>query len=61
VKIGEIGDYPDTPGDVKILWRDVHDANYAASWPDKVQHGELEVKRDNIIGGERPHGISPEV
>ncbi|KAJ5370652.1 uncharacterized protein N7496_006744 [Penicillium cataractarum] len=53
VKIGEIGDYPKTPGDVKILWRDVHDANYAASWPTKVQHGELEIKRDNIIGGER--------
>lgn len=55
VKIGEVGDYPETPGDVKILWRDVHDANYAASWPEKVQHGELEVKRDNIIGGERAH------
>ncbi|KAF7718514.1 Uncharacterized protein PECH_003675 [Penicillium ucsense] len=53
VKIGEIGDYPETAGDVKILWRDVHDANYAASWPAKVQHGELELKRDNIIGGER--------
>jgi hypothetical protein len=53
VKIGEVGNYPETPGDVKILWRDVHDANYAASWPAKVKHGELEIKRDNIIGGER--------
>ena len=57
VKIGEVGDYPETPGDVKILWRDVHDANYAASWPAKVQHGELELKRDNIIGGERVHVV----
>jgi hypothetical protein len=60
VKIGEIGDYPETPGDVKILWRDVHDANYAASWPEKVQHGELEIKRDNVIGGERVQEVSPE-
>ncbi|KAJ5160185.1 uncharacterized protein N7482_007189 [Penicillium canariense] len=53
VKIGEVGDYPESPENVKILWRDVHDANYAASWPEEVQHGELELKRDNIIGVER--------
>ncbi|KAJ5690058.1 hypothetical protein N7462_004450 [Penicillium macrosclerotiorum] len=62
VKIGEVeGVYPSQTEDVKILWRDVHDANNASSWPEYVQHGELELKRNNIIGSERQHDSSGEV
>ncbi|KAJ5677735.1 uncharacterized protein N7477_003368 [Penicillium maclennaniae] len=54
VKIAEEdGAYPETIEKVKLLWRDVHDANYAATWPSHVEHGELELKRTTIIGRER--------
>ncbi|KAJ5243004.1 uncharacterized protein N7469_001331 [Penicillium citrinum] len=58
VEIGEVdGEYPADAKDVKILWRDVHDAYFAESWPADVQHGELELKRSAIIGSElRPEG-----
>lgn len=58
VEIGEAdGEYPENAKDVKILWRDVHDAYFAESWPADVQHGELELKRTHIIGSElRPEG-----
>ncbi|KAJ5755146.1 hypothetical protein N7533_004689 [Penicillium manginii] len=58
VEIGEVaGEYPENAKDVKILWRDVHDAYFAESWPAGVQHGELELKRSHIIGSEiRPEG-----
>ncbi|KAJ5966186.1 hypothetical protein N7481_012900 [Penicillium waksmanii] len=58
VEIGEAdGEYPENAKDVKILWRDVHDAYFAESWPADVQHGELELKRTHIIGAElRPEG-----
>jgi hypothetical protein len=53
IKIGEVdGEYPEGAEDVKILWRDVHDAFHAAEWPSAVQHGELELKRSAIIGAE---------
>ncbi|KAJ5620277.1 hypothetical protein N7510_004261 [Penicillium lagena] len=38
----EDGNYPQRPGEFKILWRDVYDANHAASWPNSVDHGELQ-------------------
>jgi hypothetical protein len=54
VKIGEVdGAYPESAEQVKLLWRDVHDAHYAESWPSNVEHGELELKRTAIIGQER--------
>jgi hypothetical protein len=54
VKIAEEdGAYPETIEKVKLLWRDVHDANFAESWPSHVEHGELELKRTTIIGRER--------
>ncbi|KAJ5152199.1 hypothetical protein N7492_010494 [Penicillium capsulatum] len=46
------GDYPDLAEEVKILWRDMHDAHHAESWPESVEHGELELKRSTIIGKE---------
>lgn len=53
VEIGEVdGEYPEDAKDVKILWRDVHDAYFAETWPSGVQHGELELKRSAIIGAE---------
>ncbi|OQD74802.1 hypothetical protein PENDEC_c009G03645 [Penicillium decumbens] len=54
IKIGEEdGAYPDNAETVKLLWRDVHDARYADSWPSNVEHGELEIKRGALIGQER--------
>lgn len=54
VKIGEEDPaYPDSPEVFKVLWRDVHDARYAESWPTSVQHGELETIRSHVIGSER--------
>lgn len=54
VKIGDGQDiYLDRPERVKVLWRDAHDAYYAESWPTSVDHGELELTRDNIMGSER--------
>lgn len=45
--------YPDRPEAVKVLWQDVHDARYAESWPASVEHGELELMRNPVIGTER--------
>lgn len=53
--------YPDRPEAVKVLWRDVHDARYAESWPSSVEHGELELMRNPIIGSERQLAGTDEV
>ncbi|KAM5463905.1 hypothetical protein MauCBS54593_007350 [Microsporum audouinii] len=47
---GELADYKVEEGAVKLLWTDLQDAQYACSWPDIVQHGELEPNREHIIG-----------
>ncbi|KAA8652695.1 hypothetical protein EYZ11_007962 [Aspergillus tanneri] len=39
---------------VKILWTDIHDAQRAESWPERVQHGELDLTRDHVIPGQKP-------
>lgn len=50
------GEFPSVADEVRILWRDMHDANYAESWPQSVEHGELELKRSTIIGKEAVNG-----
>lgn len=49
----QIDRYPQQPDQIKILWQDVHDANYAESWPDRVEHGELAARRGFIMGPEK--------
>ncbi|KAL1965677.1 hypothetical protein VTN77DRAFT_5177 [Rasamsonia byssochlamydoides] len=47
----------DVQGDeVKILWADLYDAQYAESWPERVRHGELELTRDHVMPGQRRLG-----
>ncbi|KAL1975932.1 hypothetical protein VTN31DRAFT_4324 [Thermomyces dupontii] len=41
------------PMEVKILWSDLHDARYAAKWPERVKHGELELTREYIMPGQK--------
>ena len=36
---------------VKILWRDIHDARMAQKWTDRVRHGELDLSRDHVMPG----------
>ncbi|RAH65771.1 mitochondrial 54S ribosomal protein mL67 [Aspergillus aculeatinus CBS 121060] len=38
---------------VKILWTDLHDAQFAAQWPDRVRHGELDLTRDHVMPGQK--------
>lgn len=45
--------YPQSVDQVKILWRDVHDAHYAQSWPNHVSHAELLSERSHLITSER--------
>ncbi|KAL1987359.1 hypothetical protein VTN96DRAFT_4075 [Rasamsonia emersonii] len=48
----------DLEGDeVKILWSDLYDANYAESWPERVKHGELDLTRDHVMPGQKPLGV----
>ncbi|KAL2011388.1 hypothetical protein VTN00DRAFT_4106 [Thermoascus crustaceus] len=59
VKIQETqgnGEYKVEGDEVKILWADVHDAQYAESWPERVKHGELELTRDHVMPGEKVLG-----
>lgn len=46
------------PPDVRILWSDLRDATFAASWPGIVSHGELErlavSRRPGRRGGDAP-------
>ncbi|OAL70497.1 hypothetical protein A7D00_5463 [Trichophyton violaceum] len=46
---GELADYKVREGEVKLLWADLQDAQYARSWPSTVHHGELEPSREHII------------
>lgn len=46
-------EYAVEPSQVKILWRDVHDAHYARSWPDHVHHGHLQKNTDHVMPGQR--------
>ena len=36
-------------GEVKVFWSDIHDAQYAESWPERVIHGELDATRDPFM------------
>lgn len=57
VKIAETsreGDYALKDSEVKILWRDVEDAHFAESWPDRVRHGELQAGYDHVMMGQKP-------
>ncbi|WEW61124.1 hypothetical protein PRK78_006614 [Emydomyces testavorans] len=47
---GELDDHKVADGEVKILWTDLQDAQYAETWPESVRHGELEPVREHIIG-----------
>jgi hypothetical protein len=44
--------------DVKILWTDIQDAQYAESWPKGVIHGKLSPVRGHIIGKQFRHDMS---
>lgn len=39
---------------VKVLWTDLHDAQFAQAWPERVRHGELELTRDHVMPGQKP-------
>ncbi|KAI1917792.1 hypothetical protein LOZ65_005012 [Ophidiomyces ophidiicola] len=45
-----LGAHAVEPGQVKVLWTDLHDAVHAADWPPFVMHGELAPVRDHVIG-----------
>ncbi|KAJ5279620.1 hypothetical protein N7478_004992 [Penicillium angulare] len=54
VKIGDPeGSRPEDPLQVKILWQDVHDAHYAESWIDGVEHGQLKLGRSPVMPSEQ--------
>lgn len=40
---------------VKLLWSDLQDAQYARSWPENVLHGELALSRDHVMPGEKEY------
>ncbi|KLJ11210.1 hypothetical protein EMPG_13498 [Blastomyces silverae] len=39
-------------GEVKMFWMDLHNLQYAESWPKNVIHGQLKGGRDHIMGTE---------
>ena len=39
---------------VKALWTDLHHAQFAQAWPDRVLHGELDLSRDHVMPGQKP-------
>ncbi|CAG8925536.1 unnamed protein product [Penicillium salamii] len=41
---------------VKILWQDLYDAQYAKEWPEFIHHGQLRWTRNHIIGQEAVEG-----
>lgn len=49
--------------EVKVLWADLHDAHFAVSWPERVQHGELDLLTDHIMPGQKdsPNNLEPEI
>lgn len=50
------GEYKVEGDEVKILWADINDAQYAESWPERVKHGELKQTRDHVMPGEKVMG-----
>ncbi|OKL58065.1 hypothetical protein UA08_06603 [Talaromyces atroroseus] len=38
---------------VKILWTDIYDAQYAKSWPERVSHGHLALLHDHVMPGQK--------
>jgi hypothetical protein len=58
-KIGDITgikEYNLEPQQVKILWNDIHDAQWARTWPDRVSHGVLDLTHQHIIPGQKRVG-----
>jgi Transcriptional regulation of mitochondrial recombination len=51
-------EYHPEGNEVKIFWADLHDARYAASWPERVGHGELEQTRGHVMPGQKRVPIS---
>lgn len=51
------GEYALEPMQVKILWNDLHNAQYAQSWPERVRHGELELTYNHIMPGQKPTDV----
>ena len=43
-------------GQVKVLWVDLQDSQYAESWPGSVIHGELNMTRDHVMPGMKNYG-----
>ncbi|KAJ5367559.1 hypothetical protein N7541_001500 [Penicillium brevicompactum] len=41
---------------VKILWQDLYDAQYAKEWPEFITHGQLRFTRNHLIGQEDAEG-----
>lgn len=41
---------------VKILWQDLYDAQYAKEWPEFITHGQLRFTRNHLIGHEDAEG-----
>ena len=57
-------EYAVEPEQVKILWNDIHDAHYASSWPERVNHGHLERTADHVMAGQKlivPQEVSDDV
>lgn len=55
-KIGDITgvrEYDLQPKEVKILWNDIHDAQWASTWPERVSHGVLDMTTQHIIPGQK--------
>lgn len=60
------GEYELQDDEVMILWKDVQNARYAETWPDRVKHGELELSFDHVMMGPQPQVdvatvVAPEV
>jgi hypothetical protein len=49
---GELERKDVSEGEVKILWADIQDTQYAKSWPKGVIHGELSPSKGHIIGNQ---------
>ncbi|RJE23731.1 hypothetical protein PHISCL_03924 [Aspergillus sclerotialis] len=54
VKVKVPENVPD--GQVRILWMDLQDSQYAESWPESVSHGELQMTRDHVMPGMKNYG-----
>ncbi|EER25151.1 hypothetical protein D8B26_007760 [Coccidioides posadasii str. Silveira] len=52
----ELVDHKVADGEVKILWTDLQDAQFAENWPESVRHGELEPVREHIMGSKLKAG-----